>query len=63
MNVKSSGTFSCRVPSGSLTISSLPSTAITWNVLVSVVWDVVCAGATAAVRRTIVPNGHHDATY
>ena len=39
LNRKSSGTVSSRVPSGSLTTSWLPSTAMTWNFLVS---DVRC---------------------
>ena len=46
---KSSGTVSSRVPSGNLTTSWLPSTAMIWNFLVSVC---VCASATAAVRHT-----------
>ena len=44
LNRKSSGTVSSLVPSGSLTTSWFPSTAMTWNFLVSDV-VVVCARA------------------
>ena len=57
LNRKSSGTVSSLVPSGSLTTSLLPSTAMTWNFWVSDV-VVVCAGAAAprqAHQRTNRP--------
>ena len=55
LNRKSSGTVSSLVPSGSLTTSWLPSTAMIWNFLVSAVELVVCADVTAAVRQTSAP--------
>ncbi len=52
VNRKSSGTVSSFVPSGNLTTSWLPSTAMTWNFLVSVV---DCASVAAAVMPTSTP--------
>ena len=49
---KSSATVSSLVPSGSLTTSWLPSTAMTSNDLTSVELVVVCASDTAAVENT-----------
>ena len=52
MNRKSSGTSSSFVPSGSLTISWLPTTLMTSKLLVSVAVDVCCASDTLAVAHT-----------
>ena len=58
LNRKSSGTVSSLVPSGNLTTSWLPSTAMIWNFLVCVVVCAMCGGRQAHERTTQHTNVH-----